>query len=149
VTPASPRTIRYSNKPETDVSRRFTVLADSPASPSSKRTTAAPRRGARCAFKNASTSRLDTADGSFRTIVKNTFKSNAVANTVFGRARAPTNRRKSSTSGCPSDGASPVDAALVRLGVHSMKQAPHHHKDGAGRHAESPTYSWKFWKCSI
>ena len=82
--------IRYSNSPVTEASRRLIVRADSPASPSSIRTTSAPRRGWRCAAMNANTSASAMSSGSLATCEKNTFRSNAVASTVFGRARAAT-----------------------------------------------------------
>jgi hypothetical protein len=42
-----------------------------------------------------------TSTGSLLTIVKNAFKSNAAARTVFGRARPATNARYRSTRQCP------------------------------------------------
>ena len=86
----APRTIRYSNRPVTEASRRLIVRADRPASPSSIRTTFAPRRGWRCAAMNDNTSAPVTSSGTLATCVKNTFRSNAVASNVFGRARAAT-----------------------------------------------------------
>jgi hypothetical protein len=74
-------------------SRRLIVLAERPAAPSSIRTTRAPRRGARWAVMNSSTSALVTSAGSFSITEKNTFRSNALASTVFGRARAATSAR--------------------------------------------------------
>ncbi len=69
------------------------VRADSPASPSSMRTTVAPRRGCRCEAMNTNTSDSVTSTGVLPTTEKNTFRSNAVASTVFGRARAATMSR--------------------------------------------------------
>jgi hypothetical protein len=92
-TPASPRNLKYSNNPEIDARRRLIVRADSPASPSSNRTTPRPRRGALCCFKNVSTSRVLTSAGSLGTTVKKTFKSYETANNVFGRVLAATNSR--------------------------------------------------------
>jgi di/tricarboxylate transporter len=74
-------------------SRRLIVRAASPASPSASRTTPAPRRGARCAVMKASTSAVVTSAGSLATTPKNTFRSKAVASSVFGRARAATRSR--------------------------------------------------------
>jgi hypothetical protein len=89
----TPRMTRYSNSPVTEASRRLMVRADSPASPSSIRTTVAPRRGRRCIWMNASTSASRTSSGCLPTTEKNTFRSNALASTVFGRARAATMSR--------------------------------------------------------
>ena len=89
----TPRMIRYSYSPVIEASRRLMVRADRPASPSSMRTTVAPRRGSRCASMNASTSAPPISAGSLSTTEKNTFRSNAVASTVFGRARAATMSR--------------------------------------------------------
>src|SRR6476661_7905820 len=86
----TPRTIRYSNSPVTEASRRLIVRADKPASPSWIRTTSAPRLGCRWAAMNDNTSAPVTSSGTLATCVKNTFRSNAVASTVFGRARAAT-----------------------------------------------------------
>ena len=86
----TPRMIRYSNRPVTEASRRLIVRADSPASPSSIRTTPAPRLGWRWAAMKDSTSAASTSSGHLPTTVKNTFKSNAAASTVFARARAAT-----------------------------------------------------------
>ena len=47
----------------------------------------------------ASTSAVVTAAGSVSMTEKNTFRSNAVASTVFHRARPATNSRKASSSG--------------------------------------------------
>jgi hypothetical protein len=75
------------------------VRADKPASPSSRRATFGPRRGARCAAKNAKTSAVVTAAGSLPTTSKKIFRSEATASQVFGRARLPTNTRYSSKTG--------------------------------------------------
>jgi hypothetical protein len=75
------------------------VRADRPGSPSSIRTTVAPRRGARWCVIKASTSAVVTSAGSVSMIEKNTFRSNAVASTVFHRARPAMNSRKASRSG--------------------------------------------------
>jgi hypothetical protein len=48
---------------------------------------------------NAITSLLVTLDGGLSTTEKNTFKSNALANNVFGRARARKNSKYSSHDG--------------------------------------------------
>jgi hypothetical protein len=90
VTPVSPRMIRYSYSPASVARRRLIVRADSPASPSSIRTTVAPRRGARCRAMKVSTSAGVTSAGSRSMIEKNTFRSNAAASTVFPRARPAT-----------------------------------------------------------
>ena len=86
----TPRMIRYSNRPLTEARRRLIVRADNPASPSSIRTTDTPRRGRRWDPMNPSTSASLTSAGSLPTTAKKTFRSNAVASTVFGRARAAT-----------------------------------------------------------
>ena len=91
VRPVSPRMIRYSYKPAIVARRRLIVRADRPASPSSILTTLAPWRGARWALMKVKTSAVTTSVGSLATTVKKTFKSNAMANTVFHRARAVTN----------------------------------------------------------
>jgi hypothetical protein len=100
----SPRASKYANNPDTVASRRLIVEAASPTSPSANRTTLPPRRGARCASIKPSTSAVVTSDGCLTTTVKNTFRSNACADTVLGRVRAATNRRYSSRSPCPSCG---------------------------------------------
>ena len=51
------------------------VRTDSPASPSSRRTTRGPRRGARWALMKENTSAVVTAAGSLAMTVKNTFRS--------------------------------------------------------------------------
>lgn len=58
-----------------------------------RRTTFSPCRGWRCASTNASTSRVVISVGSATTTSKKTLRSNAVANTVFGRTLAVTNRK--------------------------------------------------------
>ncbi|MFB4267828.1 hypothetical protein [Nonomuraea sp. GTA35] len=84
---------RKLNSPEMLASRRLIVRADSPASPSSRRTTLASMRGERCILIKASTSTVVTSAGSLRIWLKNTFRSYAVAINVLGRARAATNSR--------------------------------------------------------
>jgi hypothetical protein len=86
----TPRMIRYSNRPLTEAKRRLIVRADNPASPSSIRTTPTPRRGCRWDRMNDTTSASVTSAGSLPTTLKNTFRSNALASTVFGRQRAAT-----------------------------------------------------------
>ena len=75
------------------LTRRLIVRADNPASPSSRRTTLAPCRGARWDEMKSKTSAVVTSAGSLATTEKNTFKSNAVASNVLCRARTPTNSR--------------------------------------------------------
>ena len=58
---------------------------------------------------NRNTSEVLTETGVAPTTVKNTFKSNNCANTVFGLARAATKRRYSSSNGSPRVGAPPSD----------------------------------------
>jgi hypothetical protein len=68
------------------------VRADTPADAS---TTRRPRLSApvRCAVMKASTSALVTSSTGLSTTVKNTFRSIAVASTVFGRQRLDTKSR--------------------------------------------------------
>jgi hypothetical protein len=88
----SPRASRYEKNPETVDSRRATVRLDNAVRSSTARMLR-PSPPARCELMNASTSLLVTAAGALPTTVKNTFKSNATASTVFGRQRADTNSR--------------------------------------------------------
>ena len=92
----TPVALRYPNSPDSVASLLRTVRADKPASPSARRTTL-PRRGARWNAMNAITSAVLTSAGSASVNSKNTFKSNPVAKTVFGRARAATNLKYSSS----------------------------------------------------
>jgi hypothetical protein len=88
----SPRATRNENMPDSDDKRRWIVRDDRPDSPSDRRTTVGSPV-ARCAVMNPNTSAVVTSTGSFATVVKNTFKSNPAANTVFGRHRAARNSR--------------------------------------------------------
>ena len=74
-TSTSSRTSKYAKSPDTLANRRLSVRADNPDSPSSSRTTRAPRRGARCTARNSITSVVDTRAGSLPTTEKNTFRS--------------------------------------------------------------------------
>src|SRR5579884_1586352 len=77
------------------------VLAERPCSPSSSRTTLEPCRGARWDLMNSNTSAVLTSAGSFATSVKNTLRSYATASRVFGRARAATKGKYSSSTEWP------------------------------------------------
>src|ERR1022692_4826277 len=68
------------------------------------------------------TSVLVTSAGGLPTTLKNTFKSKAVANTVFGRHRPATNSRYSSSSGTPSrtSGKPLASTELIRRGSTAM-----------------------------
>src|ERR1035441_6184823 len=63
-----------------------------------------------------------TSAGGLPTTLKNTFKSKAVANTVFGRHRPATNSRYSSSSGTPSrtSGKPLASTELIRRGSTAM-----------------------------
>ncbi len=88
----SPRTSRNENIDDSDDKRRRIVRDDNPDSPSTSRTTLESPVD-RCSVINPNTSAVDTSTGSFETRLKNTFKSNPAANTVFGRHRAARNSR--------------------------------------------------------
>ena len=72
---------------------------------------------------NRSTSEVVTEVGAAPTTVKNTFKSNDCANTVFGLAWAATKRRYSSNKGSPSRGARSSDR--TRQGTNTIAGNPH------------------------
>ena len=71
---------------------------------------------------NRSTSPVVTEVGAAPTTVKNTFKSNDCANTVFSLARATTKRRYSSSNGSPSRGA-PL-SGQTKQGMNSIAGPP-------------------------
>jgi hypothetical protein len=91
-TVTSPRATRSPYRPDTLDRRRLIVDSAIPEPPSARRTTLL-ERGERCSLTNRSTSAVVTSNGSRPTTVKNTFKSYAVANTVFGRHRARTSSK--------------------------------------------------------
>ena len=64
-----------------------------PSASSTARTGTADAPPQRWAVMNPSTSAAVTSAGALPTTPKNTFRSNAVASTVFGRHRAATNSR--------------------------------------------------------
>src|SRR5215510_7373244 len=74
---------------------------------------------------NDNTSSPTTSSGDLPTTEKKTFKSNAVANTVFIRARAATISRYSSSSRCPNRGTSP-SAGRTMQGMNTATSRPQH-----------------------
>jgi hypothetical protein len=94
----SPRTTKNEYIDDTDDNRRAIVLDDNPDPPSAKRTTDSVVVWPRCARMNANTSAVTTSTGSRSTTVKNVFRSNPAASTVFGRHRPAANSKKSSTT---------------------------------------------------
>ena len=88
----SPRTTKNENIDDSDDSLRWIVRADSPDSPSANRMTL-PSPTARWAVMNSNTSAVVTSVGSFGNRLKNTFRSNPAARTVFGRHLAARNSR--------------------------------------------------------
>jgi hypothetical protein len=90
LTDMSPRATRYAYRPEIDDSRRATVHADNPHSPSLIRTTV---RSPRCCARKSNTSAATTSAGSLSTTPKNVFRSCATARSVLARARPATNAR--------------------------------------------------------
>ena len=110
-TGVSPRAIKYAHNPEIDDNRRAIVRADTPDSRSANRTT---DRSPRCSARKSNTSAGLTSTGFFATTVKNVFRSNATARTVFGRARPATNSRYRSTNGSPSRYRTWPDATVER-----------------------------------
>ena len=99
-TGVSPRATRYAYRPDTDDKRRAIVRADSPDSRSASRSTV---RSPRWSARKSNTSAAVTSTGSLPTTVKNDFRSNATARSVFGRHRPATNSRYRSTSRSPSE----------------------------------------------
>ena len=80
------------NRPDNVARRRLIVRDDKPCSPSLSRTTfPRPGRGRRCSVMKSNTSVVFTCSGALSTTAKNARRSDTVALTVFGRARADTN----------------------------------------------------------
>ncbi len=79
---------------------------------------------------NPNTSAAVTSAGALPTTPKNTFKSKAVANTVFGRHRPATNSKYSSSSGTPrpTSGRPAASTDLIRGGSTTAMRAPHLHE---------------------
>src|SRR6266700_6490391 len=122
------------------------VRAARPDSPSSRRTTFAPRRGRRWAWMNPKTSAVVTTVGSLPTMAKNTLRSNATANKLLIRSLAPAKARYSSTRGWPSVMAtiSWPSATRFRTGLQRIEDSREHAgaRATARRRARgiSPTY---------
>src|SRR5215475_9633199 len=74
---------------------------------------------------NDNTSSPTTSSGDLPTTEKKTFRSNAVANTVFIRARAETISRYSSSSRCPNRG-TPPSAGRTMHGMNTATSRPQH-----------------------
>src|SRR6266700_2753636 len=126
------------------------VRAARPDSPSSRRTTFAPRRGRRWAWMNPKTSAVVTTVGSLPTMAKNTLRSNATANQLLVRSLAPAKARYSSTRGWPSVMAtiSWPSATRSRTGLQRIEDSRIHAgaRATARRRARgiSPTY-WEIY----
>ena len=112
--------IRYSNRPVTEARRRLIVRADSPASPSSIRTTDTPRRGCRWDRMNASTSASLTSTGSLPTTAKRR---------PSGRTRWP-----APCSGAPGRRPSPDS----RRAAHAPAEGHRRHRPGEPGTARTP-----------
>src|ERR671918_329943 len=92
--PVPPATIvNHEKNPAPAAPRRLIVRADSPDSPSARRTTLPSPTGRRCAAMNSSTSLAETPTGGLSITEKNTPRSDRAAATVFGRHRAATKSR--------------------------------------------------------
>jgi hypothetical protein len=111
----SPRACKNAKNPDTIDKRRRTVAADTPPGSLPRSTgcstPCSPSRPVRCAVMNASTSAGRTCSGGLATTVKNTFRSDAAASTVFGRHRPARNSRYTSASGTPATAASSPEPA--------------------------------------
>jgi hypothetical protein len=89
----APTIVNHEKNPDTVATRRLIVRADSPDSPSARRTTLPSPTGRRCAAMNSSTSLAETATGGTSITEKNTPRSDRAAATVFGRHRPATKSR--------------------------------------------------------
>ena len=102
----SPRTVKNAYSPPIVDSRRRIVRSETPPPSSGARARTSCGSGradspARWAVMKPSTSTGRTSPTGLPTTAKKTFRSNHVANTVFGRERAATNSRYASSNGSP------------------------------------------------